>query len=93
MEHLCAVPVRRPVHYVRVDDPVGEPPRSTRLTKGQWAELVVALVLIWTQVALLLVVHNEIAAAVMGLVLLGVVAHGYTWMIPLVRRSLKQRRS
>lgn len=81
------------MHYVRVDDPVDEPPRSTRLTKGRWAEIVVALVLIWTQVALLCVVRNEIAAAVLGLVLLGVLAHAYTWMIRLVRRSLKQRPS
>ena len=78
--------------YGRVDEQT-DPSRTIRLTKAQWAETFLALVVIWTQVVLLLALDQRMAAAILGLAFIALAVHIYTWLFPLLRRARSQRRS
>jgi hypothetical protein len=68
-------------------------PGNVRFTKGQWTEIVLLPVLLWTQIALLLVFNKQTVGAALGLVLLVYMLHMFTWAIPLWRRARSERRS
>ena len=64
---------------------MSEPRGRTPFQSWQWGEIVLVVVLIWTQIALSLVFDQVIASLLAGLVLLGLLVHIATWMLPLVR--------
>jgi hypothetical protein len=60
--------------------------RSGTPFKGwQWAEVVLAALLIWTQIILQLIFNQLLASGLVGVLLLGLIVHMATWLIPLVR--------
>jgi hypothetical protein len=81
-------PLRHSVRFVQVacgyDCRVG--PRRVEPFKGwQWAEIAVVAVLIWAQIIVREVLDQLLIAGLLGLVLLGLLVHIVTWLIPLVR--------
>ena len=64
---------------------MSEPRGRTPFQSWQWGEIVLLMILIWTQIALSLVFDQVLASLLVGLVLVGLLVHIATWMVPLVR--------
>jgi hypothetical protein len=59
----------------------------------QWAEILLAAVLIWTQVILQVILNQLLVWGLVGLLLLGLMVHMATWWIPMVRMRRAEARS
>jgi hypothetical protein len=68
--------------------------RSGTPFKGwQWAEIVLAALLIWTQIILQVILNQLLVSGVVGVLLLGLMVHMATWLIPLVRMRRAEERN
>lgn len=77
---------------VGVPEAEGSPDGRTRFTGWQWIELWALIVLIAVQLTLQLV-HARVPSLLVGLAVLAVVIHCYTWLIALRRRQRAESRS
>lgn len=69
------------------------PRRVEPFVGWQWAEIAVVAVLIWVQIITQIVLGQLLLAGLLGLVLLGLMIHIYTWLIPLIRARRHEPRS
>ncbi len=59
--------------------------RGERLSRWQWAEIVFVALLTCTQVIVQVVLDQLLVGGLVGLILLGLLIHIATWLVPLVR--------
>ena len=69
---------------------MSEGPTGAPFKGWQWAEIVLAAVLIWAQIIARVVLDRLLVAGLLGLALLGLFVHIATWFVPLARQRQTQ---